>query len=671
MYRVQLKHLAITIAIIIGIFVSIITYLGFLQASELDFLDFCFQSRTKEPPDERIAIVRVTEADIRHYRWPLSDLTLANAITKISLQSPVAIGLDIYRDLPVEPGHEELTRVFQSTPNLIGIEKAVGSELEKIPGPVALADESRVATVDVIPDTDGVLRRAMLYPLPSSAPQKESLSLKLALWYLKREGILPSSDSQGNLQLGTTTFPGFNSRDGGYNYADDRGYQIMLNYRTPINSFSTVTINEVLTGKDISFLRDKIVLIGNDAASINDFFYTPFSSSQVFPQRISGVEIQAHQISQILSSVLDNRNQVSYWWSSINYIWIFFWSGLGSLLLLYRPTKVVVKDTIRIIIYFVLSICILLFISYLSFTIYTFWIPIYSALTAFIIAAFLSLIYLYIWQLKHLLFSLEEAYESLNDYSEQLEEYTEFISLALKVGATGFLKWDLDLNKITLYYLNQSFFDESNFLIETSIDCFLKKVHPSYRHIFEEIPFLYFDRNVEEFCREFSYFDFKGEQKWALLNAKVTHSPTNKKSFLTGVIFRFDWQDKLNLVLHEQKQYLSLLTSNTINITFVLDLHFDIIDVLFSLETILGFDKHELVDTWFFMLVHPRWEEDIQMTFQKAINSPEQTFHVRAELYAKAGTIRLVVLRVVYYCNSSVNALAVHAYDTKALSVPN
>jgi adenylate cyclase len=36
---------------------------------------------------------------------------------------PRAIGLDIYRDLPVEPGHEKLVQVFKSTPNLIGNSK--------------------------------------------------------------------------------------------------------------------------------------------------------------------------------------------------------------------------------------------------------------------------------------------------------------------------------------------------------------------------------------------------------------------------------------------------------------------------------------------------------------------------------------------------------------------
>ena len=95
---------------------------GWLQASELPALDQFFRLRPKEPVDSRIVIVEINEADVQKGgKWPISDAKLAKLPETLKQQKPRAIGLDIYRDLPVEPGHQELVKVFQSTPNLIGI----------------------------------------------------------------------------------------------------------------------------------------------------------------------------------------------------------------------------------------------------------------------------------------------------------------------------------------------------------------------------------------------------------------------------------------------------------------------------------------------------------------------------------------------------------------------
>jgi len=53
-------------------------------------------------------IVGADEEDIRKYKYPLPDAILARLITKLEQYQPVAIGLDIFRDQPVLPGHELL-----------------------------------------------------------------------------------------------------------------------------------------------------------------------------------------------------------------------------------------------------------------------------------------------------------------------------------------------------------------------------------------------------------------------------------------------------------------------------------------------------------------------------------------------------------------------------------
>jgi adenylate cyclase len=46
-------------------------------------------------------------------------------LIKIKQQQPRAIGLDIYRNWPFNPRQTELVKLFESTPNLIGIEKVL------------------------------------------------------------------------------------------------------------------------------------------------------------------------------------------------------------------------------------------------------------------------------------------------------------------------------------------------------------------------------------------------------------------------------------------------------------------------------------------------------------------------------------------------------------------
>ncbi|WP_199296764.1 CHASE2 domain-containing protein, partial [Leptolyngbya sp. FACHB-711] len=93
---------------------------------ELMALDQMVRLRPSEPADSRIVLVTIDESDIQQLgQWPMSDAVLAQVISSLKQQQPRVIGLDIFRDLPVEPGHQALVEVFTSTPNLIGIEKVI------------------------------------------------------------------------------------------------------------------------------------------------------------------------------------------------------------------------------------------------------------------------------------------------------------------------------------------------------------------------------------------------------------------------------------------------------------------------------------------------------------------------------------------------------------------
>jgi adenylate cyclase len=310
---------------------------GWLQASELAALDQFFRLRPKEPVDSRIVIVEINEADIQKgKKWPISDAKLAKLLETLKQQKPRAIGLDIYRDLPVEPGHQELVKVFQSTPNLIGIQKMVGnSSALAVNPPPTLSKLGQVGANDFVVDSDGKIRRSLLSLKDRSGQTIVSFGVMLALTYLDAEGItLEEIDaSKQKYKLGKAVFTPFDANDGGYVRADPGGYQLLSNFRNLRQGFRTISMTDVLEGRMPSDLvRGRIVLIGPTAESVGDFFYTPYSSGLVGHSvtRVAGVAVHADLVSRILSAALEGRPEIRVWSEPLEWLWIFIWSVVGA-----------------------------------------------------------------------------------------------------------------------------------------------------------------------------------------------------------------------------------------------------------------------------------------------------------------------------------------------------
>ncbi|WP_254721941.1 CHASE2 domain-containing protein [Kovacikia minuta] len=312
---------------------------GLLQYWEWLALDQFFILRPLEPVDSRVVIVGISDQDIKNLgRWPVEDTRLAELLERIKQQKPRAIGLDLYRDFPVEPGYQKLVKVFETTPNLIGIERKGGGagDIPIAPPPV-LAKRGQVSSNDILPDGDGKIRRGFLFwTNQEDNTAIAGLGLSLALIYLQAEGIQPkpAANNPDYLQLGRAVFPIFESNDGSYIRADAAGYQILLNFRGPSGSLPTVSMTDVMTGKIPSdFLRDRIVLVGPVAESLKDLFLTPYSSASLTsPDKTAGVEIQATIASQIVSAALDGRHAIQVWADPLEYGWIILWSLIGAIL---------------------------------------------------------------------------------------------------------------------------------------------------------------------------------------------------------------------------------------------------------------------------------------------------------------------------------------------------
>jgi len=313
--------------------ILILRLLGILQLSEFAALDQLFRLHPPEPPDDRIVIVEINEQDLKQAgKWPIPDKVMAQLLEKLNTYQPRAIGLDIYRDLPVEPGHREFVKVSQTMPNLIGIEKLKDKMSTGVAPPLVLSQRQQVGFNNVVVDADGKVRRSLLYWHVNGEAHK-SLALQLALVYLKAQGITPKkADANPEyLQLGQGVFRSFQPNDGGYVRANDKGYQVLVNFRRSAG-FRRVSMTDVLADRvNPSVVRSRIVLIGSTAPSLQDFFYTPHSSSFTDEaQTISGVELHANFVSQILSTTLDRRPLIKVWSNPVEWLWIFAWSGLGA-----------------------------------------------------------------------------------------------------------------------------------------------------------------------------------------------------------------------------------------------------------------------------------------------------------------------------------------------------
>ncbi|MEP1061214.1 MULTISPECIES: sensor histidine kinase [Cyanophyceae] len=375
--------------------VILVRLTGALQLVEWVTLDSFLRLRPWEPIDERVVIVGINEEDIQQIRnYPIPDREIAKLLRTLQKYQPRVIGLDIVRDIPVEPGHTELVSTFQDIKNLIVIEKVLPVAIK----PPSTLPPEKIGFVDVLSDDDGNVRRAILgtYRPEDSKKYALSLPLRLAETYLKVEGMELTNGIHDReaMRFGSTELPRFSLNPGGYVGADDFGIQVLLNYRNGQQRFRTLSlkdINNIETGKgNPNVLRDRIVLIGVTTPSIKDFVDTSAIANLQPPGKIYGVEFHAHVASQIVSAVLDGRPVLKTWSQGWEYLWIIGWGALA--IYLGRLTQSPLKN----LVYVAVASLGLVGIGY-AFIVRGWWIPVAPALlTLGINGAILSAFYQYV-----------------------------------------------------------------------------------------------------------------------------------------------------------------------------------------------------------------------------------------------------------------------------------
>ena len=322
----------ITSILVSGIIISIrqLGNLQFLEVTAYDLMVRLTSRRNSDYIDPRLLLVEITDQDIANQnQWPIADITIARLLKQLNQYQPKVIGLDLYRDITYPPGTQELQKQLRQT-NTIAI-RYLGAGNNYVNAPANIP-ESRIGFNDVVLDFDNVLRRNLIYA-EVEAQKFYSFSLRLSLAYLKDHPLIEQplkiKTSPEGISIGQVFLKRLPANAGGYflQPQETLGWQTLIRYQSP-NITRRVTLTEVLAGDiDPNLVKDKVVIIGTTAPSINDLFATPYAGHEA---TMAGAIVHAQMVSQILSLVLDNETPFWFWSEIAESLWIVVWAGMGA-----------------------------------------------------------------------------------------------------------------------------------------------------------------------------------------------------------------------------------------------------------------------------------------------------------------------------------------------------
>jgi adenylate cyclase len=326
------------IVLLVFIYAMIFQRLGKLQFMEFWVYDKLLLSQPRAASSDPLVLVEMTEQDIQNPEldYPIYDNKLADLLNILAADQPAAIGLDIWRDIPVPKSgvySNKLNEAFLSHSNIVAIFTLGGIKppaiLQSRPEQLGFNDnlviDKRAPNETRFGET-AKSRRALLSANAPSGESFDSLPLRLALIYLERRGIglaLDPADTN-SVRLGKTSLPALRPNDGAYVGADNRGWQILMDFICP-DKFTRFSVTDALTGKiPRGALKDKVVLIGMTAASVQDNWATPVR----FDHR--GVEVQAMIVHQLLRAALEGTKPLRFWNDWVEAGWALLWCLVGG-----------------------------------------------------------------------------------------------------------------------------------------------------------------------------------------------------------------------------------------------------------------------------------------------------------------------------------------------------
>ena len=281
-----------------------------------------YEEQANHNTDRNLLVVNVGDENI-------SNDTINKLLIKLQSYKPSVIGLNLYKP-------QQKLAVFNreknnQNNNIIGV-CSLGSSSQPAILPPSLPIEN-IGFNDVLVDDDNIVRRSLLFANPDISKKctaKYSFAALLATEFLQQKGLQANFTPKGEWKIGQVSIQPLNSNSGGYRRTPDaRGYEIMLDYHSVGKVAQEVTVDEVLANRiNPESVKDRIIIVGTSISKSNPGFYTPYSQRR----RISGVELQAQTVSQILNAVTNNRPLLKIWSEYEQIAWISFWALAGGIL---------------------------------------------------------------------------------------------------------------------------------------------------------------------------------------------------------------------------------------------------------------------------------------------------------------------------------------------------
>ena len=318
---------------LIAALVVLVRGYGVLQPMELAVYDALRVASTRSMPLSDVVLVGMTESDIKRWQYPLSDDLLAELLERIASWHPRAIGVDLYRDMPVPPSSGKLAEVLKGHPEIYWVFKLAegrdGNHPEIAP-PKVLAGSDRAVLADVAADPGDVARRGLLYA-DDGVQNYTGLGMALATQYLAADNIHPAAAANDDLKLGAAVIPPLDTGRGPYLRLDARGYQVLLDFKGGAQPFPLRTIAQVMDGDMASLMRDRVVIIGDALESVKDFFASPFNVG-FNTQHVYGMTIHAHLVDQLIRLAHGDSQTLNGLPRRGEDLWIWLWAVGGAIL---------------------------------------------------------------------------------------------------------------------------------------------------------------------------------------------------------------------------------------------------------------------------------------------------------------------------------------------------
>jgi CHASE2 domain-containing sensor protein/serine/threonine protein kinase len=290
-----------------------------VQTIERKTQTFFFQLRVPMQPPKNIVILAIDDDSITQgklyqsnpkqlaylepiQRWTWKREAYAIAIERLMSAGAKAVGLDLIFDVPSSHGaadDEKLRQVLQKYAGRVTLaatyetdDKVRTGKLTQLsqPGSFLQTNPMSVGSINYPLEPDGKIHR-LASEFPKLLAQQYS-EPELVKQFSELVATVPSFD-EAVLQAASLRYP------------KPKGDNIF--FYGPVGTFEVIPFWSVLDPNNWNtylqqgkYFKDKIVLIGPTATLLQDFHSTPFSSTWMYPNRMSGIEVHANAIATLL-----------------------------------------------------------------------------------------------------------------------------------------------------------------------------------------------------------------------------------------------------------------------------------------------------------------------------------------------------------------------------------